>query len=225
MLLSGGIDSAACLYLEKKERHNLRALTFAFSGIARKELEAAKAVGRSADVSEHRIVRLPDLREAGDIPRAKFEGLPPTYIPMRNSIFYSFAASYAEEVGADYVVGGHNKDDTEVFRDVSARFFASLEKAMWAGSKLLAERRTTILTPLRAKTKPEVVRLADSIGVPLSLTWSCHRDGAEHCWRCGGCLARLKAFNTAGLPDPLRKPTWAEKSLKVRRGSTGQIGR
>jgi 7-cyano-7-deazaguanine synthase len=181
----------------------LRALTFEFGGIAARELSAARAVARAAGVKQ-RVVRLPDLKEASDIGDSKFPGLPPTYIPMRNAVFYSLAASYAEEVRADCIVGGHNKDDLKVFRDVGPRFFANLEKSFWAGSKILNEKRTRILRPLRAKSKPEVILLASSSGVPLQLTWSCQRDGESHCWRCEGCRDRSRSFATAGIPDPLQ---------------------
>jgi 7-cyano-7-deazaguanine synthase len=150
-------------------------------------------------------VRLPDLREASDIRGSSFPGLPPTYIPLRNAVFYSLAASYAEEVRADYIVGGHNRDDLKVFRDVAPGFFSSLERAFWAGSKILDKRKTRILRPLSSKGKPDVIRLAFSLGVPLGLTWSCHRDGEAHCWRCEGCLGRTRSFERAGIPDPLKK--------------------
>lgn len=151
------------------------------------------------------MVRLPDVREAGDIRGSRFPGLPPTYIPMRNAVFYSLAASFAEELRADCIVGGHNRDDMRVFRDVSPGFFSSLEKAFWAGSKILDERRTRIIRPLGSKSKSDVIRLATSLGVPLELTWSCHRNGRSHCWRCEGCRGRVRSFERAGVLDPLRK--------------------
>jgi 7-cyano-7-deazaguanine synthase len=201
VLLSGGIDSATALYLTKAAGP-VRALTFEYHGIARRELEAARKIAASAGVSEHRMVRLPDLREAGDI-GVKFAGLPSTYIPLRNSIFYSFAASYAEEVGASSVVGGHNKDDEKTFHDVGSGFFAALEEAFREASPALRARRIRISRPLKSKSKPQVVRLASSLGVPLELTWSCHRDGRGHCWECNGCLTRRESFARAGVPDPL----------------------
>ena len=153
-------------------------------------------------MKEHRFLRLPDLKEAGDI-GAKFGALPPTYIPLRNSVFYSVAASFAEERGAALIVGGHNRDDRKVFDDVSPSFFRALEGAFLAASPRLRKNGLRVSTPLAEKTKPEVIRLAASLGVPLELTWSCHRGGRRHCWRCEGCFSRSRSFAAARVPDPL----------------------
>ena len=203
MLLSGGIDSATCVQLIRK-RYHIRPLTFEYNGIARRELEAARAIAWAAGIKEHRFFRLPDLREAGDIRGGSFAGMPSTYIPMRNGIFYSLAASYAEEVDADFIVGGHNKDDVKTFADAAPVFFDGLERAFRAGSPILRNRRTRILLPLSEKTKAQVVRLASSLEVPLELTWSCHGEGGTHCWECDGCRARMAAFEKADVIDPLR---------------------
>jgi len=202
VLLSGGIDSATSLYLTKKTQR-VRALTFEYMGIARSELVAARAIATEADVLERRIVRLPDLREANDIPGFRPSGMPGNYIPLRNSIFYSFAASYAEETGAAFIVGGHNKDDSEVFADVRPEFFGSLQRAFWYGSPTLRRNRLRIVRPLKDMRKQAVIRLGASLGVPFGLTWSCHRDSEKHCWVCDGCLTRLRCFRKAGVFDPL----------------------
>jgi 7-cyano-7-deazaguanine synthase len=202
VLLSGGIDSATALYLTKRTQR-VRALTFQYSGIAEQELESAKAIAERAKVGEHRLVRLPDLREAEEIKGFPLGGLPPTYIPMRNSVFYSFAASYAEEARAGSIVGGHNKDDEEVFADVSPEFFLALQKALRAGSPALRRNRLRIVRPLRRLDKARVIGLAVKLKVPLELTWSCHREGREHCRECPGCLSRTDAFRRAGVVDPL----------------------
>ena len=211
MLLSGGIDSATALYLTRA-RESVRALTFEYQGMARKELESARAIGAKGGVREHRLVRLPDMREAGDM-GVKFGALPPTYIPLRNSVFYSFAASYAEEVGASRIVGGHNSDDAKVFDDVSSHYFDALESALLAASPVLRRNRTRISRPLKSMSKPRVIMLAKSLGVPLDLTWSCHRDGREHCWECEGCLSRRRSFEKSGVTDPLA-PAGERKLLK-----------
>lgn len=202
MLLSGGIDSATALYLTGASRP-VRALTFRYHGIASRELESARAIGARAKVLEHRFVRLPDLKEAGDIPGADFGARPPTYIPLRNSIFYSLAASFAEEAGASLIIGGHNRDDGDIFDDVSPAFFRSLEGAFRAASPILKRSGVRISRPLGGRSKPQVVRLAASVGVPFELTWSCHRRGRGHCWECDGCLARRRAFALAKVQDPL----------------------
>jgi 7-cyano-7-deazaguanine synthase len=114
------------------------------------------------------------------------------------------AASYAEEVGADLIVGGHNKDDVKTFADAAPAFFERLERAFWVGSPVLRKKRTRILLPLSEKTKAQVVRLASSLEVALELTWSCHGEDGSHCWECDGCRARTAAFERAGVTDPLR---------------------
>jgi 7-cyano-7-deazaguanine synthase len=188
-----------------RERCRLRALTFVYQGIAEAELRAAKGVAEEAEIGEHRFVRLPNVREAGEMKAPSLAGMPPVYIPARNSVFYSLAASYAEEVGADLIVGGHNKDDATTYPDASPAFFRLLEKALWAGSPILRRRGTSIVLPLSRRTKAQVVKLAASRGVPLELTWSCHAGKKSHCWRCDGCLGRVAAFGVAGVPDPLRR--------------------
>jgi 7-cyano-7-deazaguanine synthase len=147
-------------------------------------------------------VRLPDLKEAADLGN-RFEGFPPTYIPERNAIFYSLAASYAEEIGAERLIGGHNLDDLGVFKDTSGDFFAKLEAMLKASSTRPRNGRFRILRPLSSHTKPEVVLLALSLGVPLELTWSCHRGGESPCWECEGCRVRIASFEKAGVQDPL----------------------
>jgi 7-cyano-7-deazaguanine synthase len=179
------------------------ALTFEYYGIAKQEMDSAKAIAAKAGVIEHRIFRLPDLREAEDIPGGRFGGLPPTYIPLRNSIFYSVAGSYAEQKRIPIIVGGHNKDDAEVFIDSRADFFRDLERTLWSGSAILNRQKTRIRRPLSKKTKVQVVKLAASLRVPFEITWSCHKSGTEHCWKCAGCVSRLNSFAGAGVHDPL----------------------
>ncbi|HEY6282627.1 MAG TPA: 7-cyano-7-deazaguanine synthase [Nitrososphaerales archaeon] len=186
-----------------RAKYDVRALTFEYHGMSKLEVESAKAIAARAGVKEHRLFRLPDLREAGDIPGGRFGGLPPTYIPLRNSIFYTIAGSFAEEKRVSLIVGGHNRDDAKVFRDVKGDFFEALERTLWSGSTLLDRQRTRIRRPLRSKTKVQVLKLAASLEVPFELTWSCHRDGTEHCWECAGCLSRVESFKVAGLNDPL----------------------
>jgi len=194
-----------------KERGSQLAITFVYHGIASRELKAVRDIASEVGIEEHRFVRLPDLREASDTHSDNLAGMPPVYIPGRNGVFYSLAASCAEEVGADLIVGGHNRDDVRLFKDASPSFFQLLQRALWAGSPALRERKTKILLPLSKMTKAEVVKLASSLKVPLRLTWSCHANGSDHCWECEGCKARVAAFVKARVPDPLRATVDSEK--------------
>jgi len=153
-------------------------------------------------------VRIPELKEAGDITGSKAlsrRAVPPTYIPMKNAIYYSLAAAYAEEKGSDCIIGGQNGDDRHLFEDTSEEFFASLQTTISSSSPRLRKKGLKVLRPLKDKSKPQVVALAAGMGVPLELTWSCHRSGEEHCWRCEGCKRRMEAFEAAGVKDPLSK--------------------
>jgi 7-cyano-7-deazaguanine synthase len=162
----------------------------------------AKRVG----ILEHRVVRIPELREAADISGSRElsrRAVPPTYIPMKNAIFYSLAAAFAEEKGSGAIIGGHNADDRREFADTSEEFFVSLQKTFTAASPRLKRNGLQILRPLKDMRKAEVVALAAGLGVPLELTWSCHRTGEVHCWACDGCRKRREAFEAAGVADPL----------------------
>ncbi len=173
--------------------------------MAEGEVRAATRLADAAGVKEHRFFPMPELRELGDI-RApgRLSAMPPTFIPMKNSIYYSVAAAFAEEVGASRVVGGHNLDDGELFEDTSDRFFASMQKAIRTASVRLREQDFRIWRPLRRMRKAEVVALAASLDVPLEMTWSCHRERSTHCWECEGCVQRERSFRQAGIDDPLR---------------------
>jgi 7-cyano-7-deazaguanine synthase len=200
------LDSATCLFLARREGYPTRALTIAIHGTSRGELSAARRIGRRAGVVEHRFESLPGMREAQDIrgsPQLSRATVPRTYIPMKNVVFYAFAAAYAEEKGSQVIIGGHNADDRRLFDDTSDEFFQSLEKTLISSSPRLRRVGLTILRPLRDRTKVEVVELGADLGVPFELTWSCHRGGSEHCWKCEGCLQRTRAFEESGIVDPL----------------------
>jgi len=148
------------------------------------------------------------MREAGDITGSRElsrKAVPTTYIPMKNAVYFSLAAAYAEEKGSDRIIGGQNADDRRLFEDASEEFFVTLQRTISASSPRLRRRGLKIVRPLKDKSKAEVVALAAGMGVPLELTWSCHRSGEEHCWRCDGCRGRTEAFEAAGVSDPLSR--------------------
>ena len=123
VLLSGGLDSATALYwalLIKK--WSCRALSFDYGQRHRREVFAAEAVARAAGVTVEKVrFSLPWggsslLGDKGRLPvhspgRIGKGSIPSTYVPARNTIFLSFALSWADAMGVGNIVIGANALD------------------------------------------------------------------------------------------------------------------
>jgi 7-cyano-7-deazaguanine synthase len=59
------------------------------------------------------------------------------------------------------------------------------------------------VTPVIALKKKEIIRKGIELGAPLHLTWSCYQSAEEACGVCDSCLLRLRAFEEAGVADPI----------------------
>src|SRR5271154_3277849 len=107
-LLSGGLDSATCLALARRDGYETYALSFDYGQRHRVELAAAVRVAESLGAADHRVMEL-DLRVFGnsaltadiDVPKGRTEEvmdseIPVTYVPARNTIFLSLALAWAE---------------------------------------------------------------------------------------------------------------------------------
>jgi len=118
-LLSGGLDSATTLFYTIKENFRVLALTVDYGQIHRRELESAKKITNYLKI-EHEIISIelpwkgsalldetipiPQNRDTTEISKE----IPVTYVPARNTIFLSLAASYAEVRGASAIFIGAN---------------------------------------------------------------------------------------------------------------------
>jgi 7-cyano-7-deazaguanine synthase len=133
--------------------------------------------------------------------------IPSTYVPGRNIIFVSFAASFAEAAGAGAVFIGANAVDYSGYPDCRPAFFAAFQKALDAGLKVGVQRGgVRIEMPLIDMSKADIVRLGLRLGVPFARTWSCYNGAAVPCGVCDSCRLRAGGFAGAGVPDPaLRK--------------------
>jgi 7-cyano-7-deazaguanine synthase len=65
------------------------------------------------------------------------------------------------------------------------------------------ETNITIETPLIYLKKSDIVKRGMELHAPLDLTWSCYRDSDTACGVCDSCALRLRAFQEAGLDDPI----------------------
>jgi 7-cyano-7-deazaguanine synthase len=218
VLLSGGLDSSVVIYLAKSEGFEVYALSFNYGQKHNKELECAKAIAEKVGAAGHNIVTLQlnlwggssltDSKmdvEDGDVTRTD---IPQTYVPARNMVFLSVAASYAEAIGAQDIFIGVSEVDYSGYVDCREEFIRSMEQTINKGTVMGAElgRKISIHTPFINKTKAEEIKLGEQLGVDWSLTWSCYRGGEKPCGTCDSCLLRAKAFNEAGVIDTgLRK--------------------
>lgn len=206
VLLSGGIDSAVVLWLARRESpaDRIYTLTIDYYRRSRGEDKCAAKLAAKAGVSSHLKISIPFLRDLEDQPIGvatsyRRTNLPPTFIPVRNLVFYSCAAHVAFSVNASKIVVGHNGEDVGQFPDVGAGFierFNELLRESLPGYKLRIE------APLLSYSKREVTRLALTLGVPLEDTWSCWGPGDIHCGQCKGCQSRRDVFRELGMEDP-----------------------
>ena len=218
LLLSGGLDSATCGAIARREGHELYALSFDYGQRHRAELDAATRVAAQLGVRRHVTVPL-DLRAFGGsaltadiaVPkdRAASEmatGIPITYVPARNTVFLSLALAYAEVSGAADIYIGVNAVDYSGYPDCRPEFIAAFQQLANLATKASVEGQLNfkIHTPLFNLSKAEIIRTGSSLGVDYGLTRSCYdlSDAGLSCGHCDSCLLRLKGFAEAGLTDP-----------------------
>ncbi len=213
VLLSGGLDSAVALYVAKQAGHEVHALSFDYGQRHNKELNCAKAIAQKAGVASHNIVTLNlDLWggssltdknipvENGDVNRTD---IPITYVPARNMVFLSIAASLAEAKGARHIYIGVSQVDYSGYVDCRREFIDAMQEAINKGTVMGAEKGETITihAPFINMTKSQEITLGQELGVDFGLTWSCYRGGDKPCGTCDSCLLRAKAFKEAGIED------------------------
>lgn len=218
VLLSGGLDSSTALYLAKSQGYEIYALSFHYGQKHNKELEFAKQLAKEANVSEHKIVSinmnawggssLTDEKrqvENGDINRTD---IPDTYVPARNMVFLSVAASYAESIEAQHIFIGVSEVDYSGYVDCRMEFIQAMENAINLGTVMGAEKGKPIKihAPFVTMTKAEEIKLGMELNVNYALTWSCYKGEEKPCGVCDSCLLREKAFKEAGYNDPLLNP-------------------
>lgn len=214
VLLSGGLDSATALYVAKQKGFEVYALSFDYGQKHDRELRAAKATAEKAGVIDHRIVTLNMGQwggssltddalnvEDGNIKRTD---IPMTYVPARNMVFLSVAASFAEAIGAYDIFIGVSEVDYSGYVDCRKEFLDAMQNAINKGTVCAVEHgnHITIHAPFIDMTKAEEIRLGMSLGVDYATTWSCYRGGEKPCGTCDSCLLRAEAFKKAGFPDP-----------------------
>lgn len=204
VLLSGGLDSAVALYWARTQGWEVHTTEFEYHERPERERRACRDLCERATITNRIVTPIPFIREIADIPERELANsalarAPQGYIPLRNLIFYALSGYHAEILGARYIVGGHNRTDSESFPDAGKAFWDQLNRILTIAIWSHGEVGTRIVLPLIEMGKVEVIRLGRQLGVPFDLTWSCYFDADRPCGACESCIERDAAFAAAGL--------------------------
>ncbi len=188
-VVSGGMDSVTMLhYAVKRLKFSPTVLLFDYHQRPVKELESARWQSEQLGL-EHVTVELPIREyEEGDINN---------YVPSRNIVFLSIAASLAEERGLANVFCGFQEDD-RVWDCVQA-FLDKMNTVMELNDRF----KLRFSAPLVTYSKTRTVRLGLELGINYAQTWSCFSGEERPCGKCKTCKDRIQAFVDAGSTDPL----------------------
>lgn len=220
VLLSGGIDSTTCLAmaLDKRSKEDVMAVSLIYGQKHIKEIECSRKISEYYGVKhiEHDISSVMSFSNcpllakstegikhesyADQLKEMGGEGTVDTYVPFRNGVLASVAASIALQFGFDEVWYGAHADDAagRAYPDCTPEFVDNMRKAILEGTA----GKITLRAPLLFFNKADVVLAGSELGAPYQLTWSCYEGGDKPCGTCGTCIDRAAAFAKNGLKDP-----------------------
>jgi 7-cyano-7-deazaguanine synthase len=211
VLFSGGQDSTACLAWALERYAQVETIGFDYGQRHRIELDCRLDVLRelraqfpawSPKLGEDHLLDLSLLGQLSDTAltearaiEMQANGLPNTFVPGRNLLFLSFAATLAYRRGASVLVGGMCETDYSGYPDCRDNTLKALQVALSLG----LDQPMTIETPLMFLTKAQTWRLSEQFGgtalndLIIEHTHTCYlgqRD-QRHAWGygCGSCPA------------------------------------
>jgi len=211
VLLSGGMDSSVCAALAVRD-HDAAALHISYGQrTEERERQSFIAICQRLKIQDRLMLRDESLRMIGGsaltddsipVPDAVTggQGVPVTYVPFRNAHFLAAAVSWAEVLGAKRIYIGAVEPDSSGYPDCRPAYYKAFNQVVKAGTKA---GDIEIETPLITMRKAEIVRLGLELGAPFDLTWSCYSREDRACGVCDSCVLRLRAFEAAGVQDPI----------------------
>ena len=219
VLFSGGQDSSVCLAYALSRYPRVETVGFDYGQRHDAELECRKRV------REEMAIRFPawskrlgpdhmlDVSSFGTISDTALtsdaeivmlaSGLPSTFVPGRNLVFFIYAAALGYRLGLHVLVGGMCETDYSGYPDCRDATLRALEQAIRLGTEI----PFTIETPLMWRTKAETWTLAQELGgndlveMILEETHTCYKGerGIRHDWgygcgECPACELRARGF-------------------------------
>ena len=219
VLFSGGQDSTTCLAWTLERFAHVETVGFDYGqrhGIEMtvrletlRELRAAFPQWRER-LGEDHVIDIAVLGQISDTALTRdvaigYEksGLPNTFVPGRNLLFLTFAATIAYRRGLDVLVGGMCETDFSGYPDCRDNTMKAMQIALSLG----LDQRMRIETPLMWINKSETWALAESIGGPaltrlvVEHTHTCYQGVRDtlHAWgygcgECPACALRKSGF-------------------------------
>ena len=155
------------LYWALDQGYQVETITFDYYRRSRKEIQACIGIAKFSSCANRKI-NLGFLKELDDSKKeTKNPGLiaaQSAYIPSRNLIFYGIASSYAEIGDFRYIVGGHNKNDSRKFPDLSQSSFRLLDRACL--QQVAKDRTGEVVLPFARLDKSEVLLMGAGFEAP-----------------------------------------------------------
>jgi 7-cyano-7-deazaguanine synthase len=216
VLFSGGQDSTVCLAWALERFGRVETIGFAYGQRHAVELDVRPGIRKAlaaqseqwrARLGDDHILRIDSLAEISDTALTRdvaieisASGLPTTFVPGRNLVFFSFAGAIAYRRGIKHLVAGMCETDFSGYPDCRDDTVKAMQLALTLGM----DRRFVIHTPLMWIDKAGTFALAHDIGgdalidVLLAETHTCYLGDRQHrhAWGfgCGECPAcRLRA--------------------------------
>lgn len=219
VLFSGGQDSAVCLGVALDRYARVETVGFDYGQRHDVEMQARETVLKEIRRNfPHWAARLgPDhvldiasfgaIAETALTSDAEIEmlasGLPSTFVPARNLVFFTYAAAFAYRRGLHTLIGGMCETDYSGYPDCRDATLRALEQAIRLGTEI----PFTIETPLMWLSKAETWALAERLGgqtlveLILEETHTCYKGvrSVRHAWgygcgQCPACGLRAKGY-------------------------------
>lgn len=230
VLHSGGQDSTTCLAWALSRFARVETVGFDYGQRHHVEMQARLRVREAVAAAfpdwaprlgpDHVL----DIRSFGAVAESALtaeraieatgRGLPSTFVPGRNLVFFVYAAALADRRGIDVMVGGMCETDFSGYPDCRRDTLDAQEQALRLG----IARPLRIDTPLMRLTKADTWALARELGgdtlieLIVEESHTCYRGDRErrHAWGygCGDCPA-----------CDLRAAGWAEWRAAVETGA------
>lgn len=196
ILVSGGMDSTTLMYLFVHQKVEFIPLFIDYGQhCAKKEYATLLSVIPDPYRDKIEVINVSSIYKHSKsrfiIPANLWEDnikAEDLYIPYRNVLLLTIAASYAQTIGESYVYSAFINSNHAKEIDCSSAFFDKLEG-------LLSEYGSVkIKMPFRDMSKYEVARLGIELQAPIGKTFSCQASPDIPCGACPNCVDRLNAL-------------------------------